>query len=328
MVRAGVPIPKALRMLGKQTDNTYLSDTLADMAKGVESGEPLSKMFAKHSDSFSNLYASLTEVGEASGSLDKSLNYLGTLVARQHDLVRKTKGALTYPLVVVATLIVVAVLMFIFVLPKLTDVFSEFDVELPILTRILITLVNFASSNAILLILGMVALFAFIVWWLRSPPGSRFLDWVAINLPGIASVSRQINLARFTLTLSVLLASSMQIVGALKITAKSAGNSYYSEALALAADRVKVGVNLSDALESSPQLFPGLVTQMIRVGEEAGSVEEILKQLGNYYEQEVDQIMKNLSSVIEPVLVVLVGAIVGIMAVALIMPLYSITQAI
>jgi len=328
MTKSGVPLARALRILSAQTPNKRFAEIITNMSQGVESGKTLSEMFAKNPEIFSNLFVSLSEVGEATGNLDKSLDYLGSLLSKQNELIRKTKGALTYPLVVLATLVLVGILMFVFVLPKLTSIFSEFDVELPFATRVLIATVEFASGNAVLLILGIVFLFAALIYFLRTITGKQLVDWCSINLPVISGITTKINLARLTLTLGVLLKSSMQIVAALKITSRSAGNSFYHDAIEKAAEKVKAGVALSQALESDPKLFPGLVSQMIKVGEESGSIENILQQLGEYYQEEVDQVMKNLSSIIEPVLVVVIGAVVGVIAVSLILPIYSITQAI
>lgn len=328
MNRAGVAVPRALRILAKQSENPKFQETVSDMAHEVETGKSLSQAFAKYPNIFSGLYVNLVEVGEASGTLDHNLEYLVSLIRRESELIKKTKGALTYPLVVVATLVLVGILMFIFVLPKLTATFAEFDVELPILTRVLIATVDLFSSYVLFIIPLLIALIGTGIYFLKTPAGKALTHKAMIKLPVISGITKKINMARFTLTLGSLLKSGMQIVNALKISSRSLGNMYYSKATETVADKVRVGVNLSDALEAYPDLFPSLTTQMIRVGEESGTIEDILKELGDYYEEEVDQIMKNLSSIIEPVLVVVIGAVVGFIAVALIMPIYSITQAV
>jgi len=328
MIRSGVPVSRALRILSMQSTNKKFQDVILDLSKNVETGVSLSQSFAKHPEIFSGLYVSLVEVGEASGNLDENLDYLATLLQRENELMRKTKGALTYPLVVLATLVLVGILMFIFVLPKLTSTFTELNVELPPLTRALIAMVNLFSHNTIVAVLGLIVLIGGSFFALRSPAGRLFSQKAFVTLPIIAGITKKINLARFTLTLGMLMKSSMQIVPALAIVSKGLGNRYFSEAVSEAAGQVKVGVSLSASLEKHPKLFPPLLVQMIKVGEEAGTVEEILKQMGDYYEAEVDQIMKNMSSIIEPLMVVVIGAAVAVMALALIMPIYSITQAV
>jgi type IV pilus assembly protein PilC len=328
MARSGVPIARGLRILSEQTTNKRFQEVIADIGKGVENGETLSKCFARHPNIFSNLYVSLIEVGEASGNLDQSLDYLASLVKRENELLRKTKGALTYPLVVLATLVMVGVFMFIFVLPKLTATFSEMKVDLPIMTRILIFVVDLFSQHAVIILVLLAAAVYGLIYFFRTEVGSRFFDKTTVSLPVISGITKKVNLARFTLTFGSLLKSGMQIVNALKIAARSMDNYYFSAAATVASDDVRVGISLSDSLAKQPQLFPPLLTQMIKVGEESGTIEEVLKEMGEYYDQEVDQIMKNISSIIEPVLVVVIGAVVGVIAVALIMPIYSITQAI
>lgn len=326
MIRAGVPLSRSLRILSAQTQNKYFQKVLATLSKKVEGGAPLSQSLAQFPNIFSGMYVSLVEVGEAGGNLDQNLEYLVTFVKRENDLVRKTKGALTYPLVVVATMVMVGIFMFIFVLPKLTSTFAEMNVQLPLPTRILIGATDIASHYGIFLLIGLAGAVAGTVYFLRTEAGIKLFDKATISVPVIKGISKKMNLARFTLTLGSLLRSSMQIVNALKICGRSLDNLYYNRAVVDVSDRVRAGVSLSDALEKYPHLFPNLLTQMIRVGEEAGTVEEILKEMGDYYEEEVDQIMKNMSSIIEPVLVVIIGLVVGVIAVALIMPIYQITQ--
>lgn len=327
MIRSGVSVPRALKILSIQTNNRKFQEIILDLAKNVERGLSLSQGFAKHPEIFSGLYVSLTEVGEASGNLDANLDYLAILLSREHDLVRKTKGALTYPFVVLATLAVVGVLMFVFVLPKLIESFKELNAELPPVTKFLIAGVDLFSQHSALAIVSLIGFISALVVFFRTASGKDLAMRAAIFLPVLSGITKKVNLARFTLTLGMLLKSSMQIVPAMAIVGKSLGNKFYSSAALDAGNQVRVGVSLSSALEKHSNLFPPLLTLMLKVGEEAGTVEDILKQMGEYYEEEVDSVMKNISSIIEPVMVVIIGTVVGVMAVALIMPIYSITQA-
>ena len=270
----------------------------------------------------------MMRVGETSGNLDSTLDYLGKQMARDYNLLRKTKGALTYPAVVIGALLIIGYIMFAFVLPKLTATFKDVGAELPLLTRVIIGSVDIVSQYAFVVAGLVVALVIAFLFWRKTASGQMVIHTLNITLPVARTIVKKINLARFTIIFGGLLKSGMPIVDALSVTAKTMTNMHYQKAIAEAADKVRVGVDLVAALERYPKLFTPMVTQMVQVGEESGTMETVLEEVAQFYEAEVDDTVKNLSSIIEPVLVIVIGAVVGVLAVGLILPIYNIGQTI
>ncbi|KKW23518.1 MAG: Type II secretion system protein [Parcubacteria group bacterium GW2011_GWA2_51_12] len=325
-LRAGLPVSKALNLLTKQMPNPYFRGIVGSVARSVETGKSLADSMSEYPRAFTPMMTNMVRVGEETGDLDKTLEYLGTQIARDYNLVRRTKGALTYPAVVFFALIVIGYLMFAFVLPKLTDTFKEFGTELPTLTKIIIAMVDIFARYSVLVLLVFVAIISVFVYWKRTATGRFVVHRVTLHIPVIGKIIKKLNLARFTIIFSGLLRSGMPIVQALQISGNTMTNVHYQRALLEASDKVKVGVDLVVALEKYPGLFTPMVTQMIQVGEESGTMEKVLAEVSNFYETEVDDTMKNLSSIIEPVLVIIIGSVVGVLAVGLILPIYNIGQ--
>lgn len=325
-IKAGLPVAKALQVLTKQMPNPYFRNALAVISHNVETGKTLSESMREFPAVFPPVVYNMVKVGEETGDLDNTLEYLGTQIARDYNLIRRTKGAMMYPAVVMVALVIIGYLMFTFVLPKLTATFKEFNTALPVLTVMIIKTVDFMSRYSLLVFLVGAGLVSAFLYWRKTKSGIAFLHRFNLNLPVIGTIIKKLNLARFTIIFSGLLRSGMPIVEALKVTSDTMTNLYYKNALAEAADKVKIGVDLVVALEKYPKLFTPMVTQMIQVGEESGTMEKVLIEVSNFYETEIDDTMKNLSSIIEPVLIMFIGAVVGIMAVGLILPIYNITQ--
>jgi|SRR3989344_1826261 len=327
-LKAGLPVSRALKIVVQQFPNAYFRKVVGDLSHDVETGKSLSESMAVYPKVFSPIVINMVKVGESSGDLENTLDYLGKQISRDYELLRRTKGAMTYPAVVIIALLIIGYLMFAFVLPKLTATFEEFDTELPVLTTIIIKTVEVVSQHSILIIV--LALFAAAAFWSvhKTRPMTLFLHRLFLNIPVIKTVTRKLNLARFTIIFAGLLRSGMSIVEALSITADTMTNIYYRQALAEASEKVKIGVDLVTVLNNYPKLFTPMVTQMIQVGEETGTMEKSLEQVAIFYEAEIDDTVKNLSSIIEPVLVLVIGAIVGVLALGLIMPIYNIGQSI
>lgn len=325
-MKAGLPVSRALSVLVKQMDNPYFRQVVEDIAAGVESGKTLSESMARHDKVFSPITVNMVKVGESSGELDSTLEYLGTQIARDYNLIRRTRGALIYPAVVLGALVGIGYLMFTFVLPRLTDSFKEFDVELPVLTQVIIKIVDIFSNYSLFVFFGFVALFVIFLFWRRTPSGRRVVHRLFLSIPVIKTIVKKLNLARFTIIFSGLLKSGMPIVEALQVTSDTMTNVFYQEALAEATDKVRTGVDLVVVLEKYPKLFTPMVTQMIAVGEESGTMEKVLLEVANFYEAEVDDTVSNLSSIIEPVLIIIIGVAVGVLAIGLILPIYNLSQ--
>src|SRR3989344_3577968 len=329
MLKSGIPLTRAMQILVKQSSNMRFKAILSDIAAQVEGGKSLAEALGKHDKIFSGIFISMVKVGELSGSLDKSLEYLTIQLHREADLKSKVRGAMIYPAVIVAAMVIIGILMSIFVLPKLTSIFKEFGtVDLPFMTKVVIFIADFMSAHAIIMIILIIAAVTGVVMFYKTYQGKKAFDWLSVRMFVIGPIVRKINLARFARILGSLLKSGIPIVEGLDVAGNSLDNLPYRELIIKSGSEVRLGKNLTETLSKDEKLFPVLVVQMLQVGEESGPVEEMLGQLAVHYEEEVDTIMKNLSSIIEPLLLLFIGGIVGILAVALISPIYSISQSI
>lgn len=324
LLKSGVSAPRAMRIIAKQTNNGKFKAILDGLAGSVESGKSLHEAMAAYPKVFSHIFLSMVEVGELSGNLETSLEYLHVQLQREADLKSKTKGAMIYPAVIISAMIIIGVLLAIFVLPSLTATFKDFDVELPIMTKIVIVISDFMSGHAVLVIGGMIGAVVGFLLGIRTTAGKRVLAAVLLNFPMISPIVKKINVARFARILGSLMKSGISVVQGLQVTGDALSNVYYQEVLADTAESVKLGKPLTESLAKHDKLFPFLVTQMISIGEETGNLEQILEQLAAHNEAEIDDTMKNISSIIEPLLLLVIGAVVGFLAMALIMPIYNI----
>ncbi|MBI5530058.1 MAG: type II secretion system F family protein [Candidatus Doudnabacteria bacterium] len=328
MLKAGISISRGLQIQVKQTKNVKFKNILTDIYNQVEQGKGLSEALEKYPNVFSNIFFSMIKVGEVSGNLDKSLEYLSIQLHREADLRSKTKGAMIYPAVIVVAMLIIGVLMSIFVLPNLTSVFKDFGGDLPITTKVVMVFADFMSAHAFLVIAGLIGFVIAFIAFLRTYTGRVLADNFLLRFMVINTIIKKINLARFSRILSSLLKSGIPIVQALDVAADSLDNIPYKDLVKQSAVDVKLGKPLTESLSKNENLFPVLVVQMIQVGEESGTVQEILEQLAGHYEEEVDVTLKNLSSIIEPLLLLFIGGVVGFLAMALIAPIYSISQTI
>jgi type IV pilus assembly protein PilC len=326
MLKAGISISRALQIMINQTKNVKLNKILVDISRQVQGGKSLAEALALHSGVFSEIFISMVKVGEMTGNLEKSLEYLSIQLHREADLKSKVRGAMIYPSVIVAAMVIIGVLMAIFVLPKLTGIFKEFDTELPVMTRVVIAIADFMSAHAVVVIALMIGIIFSIAGFYKTPFGKRAFQLFFLHVIIISPIIKKINLARFARVLSSLLKSGVPIVQGLEVSGNSLSNIPYRDIVMNASSDVKLGKPLADSLGKDNSLFPILVVQMLQVGEESGTVEEILEQLANHYEEEVDTTLRNLSSIIEPLLLLVIGGIVGVLAVALISPIYNISQ--
>ncbi|MBI2607906.1 MAG: type II secretion system F family protein [Candidatus Doudnabacteria bacterium] len=328
MIRAGLPVSRSLKILTAQTPNPKFAKIIAEVARGVESGTSLADSLARFPKVFSPIFVSMVHVGEVSGNLEKNLFYLADQLQRDYDLIAKAKGALTYPLVVLGALVIVGFLMFTFVLPKLTQTFVDLGVELPFMTRIVIGVVDVFAHYGLLILALLVGLIIAFVFWRKTESGKTVLHKLVFYVPVVSGLVIKINQARFVRVLASLVKSGMPIVEALSVSAHVVNNVYYQRTISDASSKVKIGSPLSSAFKKQPKLFSNLVIQMMEVGEESGTTEAVLTEVADFYETEIDQTMKNMSSILEPVLMVIIGSVVGFLAIALITPIYNITQTI
>lgn len=326
MIKSGIAAPRALKIIAKQTKNQKFKKILEDIASGVETGKSMHEVMAKYPKIFSHIFVSMIKVGELSGNLEKALEYLAIQLERESDLKSKTKGAMIYPGVIVSAMVIIGTLMAVFVLPKLTGIFKDFDTDLPLATRVVIGISDFMGGHSVLVIGGLICFIGGLIYFLRTPLGGQSFDYALLKAPIINPIIKKINLARSARVLSSMLSSGIAIVEGLQISSESVGNYYYKKSLAESSNQVKIGKPMTETFSKYPNLYPEIVTQMLQVGEETGTTEDILNQLAAHFENEVDNTMRNLSSIIEPILLLLIGGVVGILALALIGPIYNISQ--
>lgn len=328
MLKAGISLSVALKTLTKQAENKYFAKILTEISEHVEKGVSFADSLKPYKKVFGELFINMIEAGEVSGKLEDVLGQLYTQLKKQHELLSKIKGALTYPAIIIIAMVGIGIFMIVFIVPKITAMFQDFDAELPLPTKILINISNAVVNNGVVSLIIFIAFIVLFTKTLRTYKGKYYFQALLLKLPIISPIVKKINLARFSRTVSGLLKTDIMIIKTFQITASILGNLHYRKALEEMGEKIKKGSQINEIVSAYPKLFPPVVCQMIAVGEETGELDNILAELAEFYENEIDQTMSNLPSIIEPVLILLLGCGVGAMAVAIIMPMYSITQAI
>ncbi|MEK7488117.1 MAG: type II secretion system F family protein [Patescibacteria group bacterium] len=324
MIGAGLALNKALSVLEEQSENQKLKAIIAEVANNVQAGKAFSECIAAHPDAFPDLYVNMVRIGETAGNLEEVLNGLADQMKKDHDIVSRVRGALMYPAVIFMVMLLVGYLMMILVVPKLAATFMDIGAELPVSTRVLIFMSNVMLNYWYFVIGGFVGFLYVARLVLRTEGGKKGLDALILRLPIIKGLSRKLNSARLCRTLGILVDSGVPIVKALEILAKTLSNHYFSESLSTAALEIQKGKTLFESLKKYKGLYPPLVVQMIAVGEETGSLTKVLTKLAEFYEDEVNELTKNLSTIIEPIMMVVIGAGVGFFALSMITPMYSV----
>lgn len=328
MVKAGLSVSVALKTLAMQTSNKNFQTILIDLHQKVDKGNALADALALYPKVFPELFINMVRAGEKSGKLEEVLLQLTVQLRKSHTLIAKVRGAMTYPVIVVTAMVGIGIAMMVLVIPKITGIFEEVNATLPLPTRILIGISDFTINNGVWLAIGFVVLVILFIKTIHTKKGRFIWHGLLLKLPIIAQILRKINLAKFSRTFSSLIKTDIPVVQSFQITASTLGNAHYRQAIENAAERVKKGVQMATILGEYPKLFPPLVVQMVSVGEETGTIDTILDELANFYEEDVDRTMSNLTTILEPVLILLLGAGVGGMAVAIILPIYTLTQSI
>lgn len=328
MLRAGLDVKQALQALQAQSRNQAMKTALGGILTSVDRGTTLSDAMINHPNAFHNLFISFVRVGETTGRLQESLVILAQQLQKDYDLRRAVRGALLYPIVIIVALIAVAFAMLVFVVPKLADVFEGFDVDLPLTTRILIGIGSIFEVYWWLIIIFLICVLIGSYFLMRLTPVKNRVMHGFIYIPVFGPIMQQINLARFTRNLGSLLKSGVSFIQALDILGENTPHPSYAAVFNGATDHVKQGKLLSDFLASFKRLFPPIVINVIKVGEETGALDEVLQEMAIFYESEVDQTMKNLTSIIEPILMVAIGLAVGALAISVISPIYNLVNVI
>jgi len=328
MLKAGISLSVTLKTLAKQTDNKRFARIIADISKNVEKGVSFTESLKPHEKIFGQLTINMIESGEISGKLEEVLKRLYIQFKKNHELVSKVKGALTYPIVILVAMGGIGTFMMIAVVPKITAMFKDFNAELPLVTKLLIKFSDSLVANGLLYLVALVVVILIIVQLIKTKRGRYVFHGLLLKLPIFSPIIKKINLARFARTTSSLLKTDIMIIKSFQIAANVLGNVYYRDALMEISDKIKKGGTINEVIANYPKLFPPVVTQMIAVGEDTGELDYILEELAEFYEGEIDQTMNNLPAIIEPILILALGLVVGGMAVAVIMPMYTLTSAI
>lgn len=326
MVSSGLTVSRAVQNLSLQTKNKTFKKILENVNSDLQGGKTLSEGLGAYPAVFNELFVNMVYVGEVSGNLEEVLDILALQLEKENDLLSKVRGALIYPAVIVVAMIGIGVLMLVYILPKITGVFKDMNVELPATTRAIMALSDFVRGHAFITIGAVIVLVIGTKIFAGTALGKRFFGLLFVHLPIVGNIVVKVNCARFARIYSSLLKSGVSVINALTIVSKTLSNVYYKDALSEAIAEVQKGVDLSKVIGKYPSIFPLLVTQILEVGEETGKTETVLQRLAEFYEEEVSQITKNMSSIIEPILMLLIGGGVGFFAVAMLQPMYSVLE--
>jgi type IV pilus assembly protein PilC len=347
MVSAGVPLPRALDTLGEQADNKYFKEVIAGISKEIESGTALGDAFAKYPDVFSDVYVSMVRAGEAGGILDEILKRLASQTEKDARIRKKVKGAMTYPIVILSVTILAFFGLMIFVIPKIGKILTDLggpDAKLPIYTKVLLDTSDFLVGASIMKMIGLggipvlgnlpnavfvggavgIGIYYFMKY-IKTPVGKYWFHGVLLKIPVLKTIIIKVAISRFARTFASLASAGVGVLDALEVTGGAIGNKVIQKELDDAARAVRNGKPLSEALAHS-QHFPPIVFQMLAVGEETGQIDTILIKVADFYDEEVDTVIDSLSSILEPVMIIVLGGIVGLIAASVMGPIASLSQ--
>ena len=327
MISAGLPISRALEVLSNQSENKNLRKVITEVLKSVEGGSSLSGAFGMHPKVFSNTYLSLVRAGESSGKLDIILKKLADNMEADRELNAKFKSAMVYPGIVMIAMGGVFIILMVFVIPKLSSMYIDMQVELPFVTKLMISFSNFMVKYIYLVLIMIFGVFLVIRSFLTSEKGRDFISEIIIKVPVFGKITLQKDFASFSRTLSLLIGAAVPIVDALNIVSHTMSSMSLKNAIREAAKQVEKGNSLSSYFKSTDS-FPSLLGQMAGVGEETGKMDEVLERVAVYYEGEVNNLVKGLSSALEPIILVLLGGMVGFLIISIITPIYKLTTSI
>jgi type IV pilus assembly protein PilC len=326
MLGAGLPLSRALAVITRQMKNVRLNATLSEVASDIRHGDSLHVALAKFPRVFPKIMTAMVRAGEEGGDLSASLTTTSEQMERANDLKKKVRGALLYPSIILVAIVGIGALMMIEVVPTLASTFKEMHATLPFATRVIIGISDFLVEYTVLALALVVGTGVAIYLGARTRQGGRFLDYCFLHLPLIGAMVREVNAARTARTIASLVSAGVDVLMALEITQEVVQNSYFQDVLAKARENVGLGQQLSATFIAHEDLYPPFVGEMMAVGEETGQTAEMLKRLALFFEAEVDRKTKNMSTIIEPFLMIFIGAVVGFFAVSMIMPIYQLSE--
>ena len=328
MLKAGLALSRALQVLSRQTKNKFLQKIIETLSETIDKGGTFSDGLAKYPKVFSALFVSMVRAGEESGGMPKALTEIGTNLEKSYALNKKIKSAMMYPSIILCAIFLIGILMFIYVVPTLTSTFKELGTKLPASTQFVVNLSDLINNHIILLILGIGTIVFLGILAMKMEKSKRAIDWLVIRLPVIGGIVQEMNAARTTRTMSSLLSSGVTIGRSIAITKEVLQNVYYKKIMEDVQATVEKGGTMSSVFKAQTKLYPVMVGEMIEVGEETGKLGDMLLEVALFYEGEVDAKTKDLSTIIEPVLMIFIGAAVGFFAVSMLSPMYSIMDSI
>ena len=327
MIDAGLPLVQSLEILTRQQENTTFKKILQTVRTDVETGSTIAEAMKKHPQVFDNLYCNMIDAGEVGGILDTILSRLAAYMEKNMALVKKVKGAMTYPVICLCISFVVMAVMLVFVVPVFQKMFADFGSALPAPTQMVVDMSQFVKGNIIFMLGGVFALVWLIKRINRTDKGKKKIDQLLLVLPILGPLIRRVAVAKFTRTLGTMMTSGVPIMDALNVVARTAGNKVIETAVFRVVDAIKEGRALAEPLEETG-VFPSMVVQMINVGESTGALDTMLEKIADFYDEEVDQAVENLTAAIEPLMMVFLGGMIGGLVVAMYLPIFSMAGAI
>ena len=329
MVSAGVPLLRSLTSIQKHAEDKALQKILTDIVKDVEGGMPLGDALAKHPDTFNDIYVNMVRAGETAGILDEILKRLAGQLEKSAAMRKKIKSAMTYPMVLLSITVLAFFGLMLFVVPQIGKIIGDLggpDAKLPGLTVAMLGISSFIVNFWYIVFPVLIGVIVGVVMYVRkSPKGRRQFDTLALKVPAVSTIVRKVCVARFARTFSALMGAGVAVLEALDVTSRAVGNTLFQEALQQAAVEVKNGKSLSSVIETN-ELFPSIVSQMLAVGEETGQTDTVLIKVADFYEEEVDLAIDGISSIIEPVMIVVMGGMVGLIAASVMMPIAGLSS--
>ncbi len=323
MINAGVPIVQSLNILREQSENKKLKETVAAVSKQVEGGATLANALAMHPDVFNAIYVNMVKAGETGGILDQVLDRLATQQEKDAEVVGKVKSAMIYPAVITTATVGAFVFLMTVIVPKLSSIFEDAGASLPIYTKIMLAISHFLVTQWYIVVGALVAAVVAFIRWHKTPAGKRTFDKLMLKAPVFGPILVKVNIARFARTFGSLMASGISVLDAITATKTALGSTVYQDELAEVAQKVKNGRPMSEHIRQSKN-FPAIVGQMLSVGEETGQMDSILLKLAEFYEKEVDTVVSGITSIIEPILIIVLGGMVGFIVISVFGPISSI----
>jgi type IV pilus assembly protein PilC len=325
LVEGKVSLVEALKSLARQTSNPNFKDVIAVVAQDIEGGSSLSKAMSKYPKVFSDFYMNLVRSSEVSGTLEKTLIYLADYEEQQHETISKVKGAMMYPVFILIFMGAIGIFAMVSIVPQLTGMLLEAEVELPFMTKLIIAISDFLKYYWYVAILGSIGFVYGFSRWIHSESGSRTWGKIVLKMPAFGSVLKHFYLNRIAENLKTLLRGGIPVLRALEVSANIIGNSVYKDIILETRDEVRGGKNMSSIFETYRE-FPPMFTEMVKVGEKTGNIDNMLEKLATFYKKEVDNVVENVSKLIEPFLIVLIAVGVAVLVSAIILPIYKMSE--